>query len=164
MVRPARTIWCPGQSRTTSSSPHPSALGDVNANRRRIVILKIPQIRIPHSLQLIADSLTGWAREGSNGIRVPRCNNSHAIRCLLTRRSGIRRAIRSDTIKQREGNASVPAECERRSFKLVLCWEEEDEGAGLAGVGSGNVEVVDCGDCGGDFAEVACAGWDGWCV
>ena len=43
-----------------------------------------------------------------------------------------------------------------------MSWEEEDQGASLAGVRGGDVEVVDCGHGGGDFAEVVCAGWDGW--
>lgn len=55
-----------------------SAFRNIQPNRTRIVILEIPQLRIPHRLHLVRDRLSRRTLKRRNSITVPRCHNRRA--------------------------------------------------------------------------------------
>ena len=119
------------------------ALADVQADRAGVVVLEVVKRKVSVAADLIADSLTSSAVIRGDHVRVARGDSHRSEVRLLTRLVGVGGLLASGALKLGEVNLTRARKGERRGLEVLLLGEQEDNGAGLAGIGSGYIEVED---------------------
>jgi len=120
--------------------------GDVQTQRRGVVVLEEVEVGRTSVLHLVADSLASRAREGGNHVRVAGRDGGRTE--VLRDRGHV--AVRGGRACGRrelsEVDLAVTAEAVRRGLDILLLGEEEHQAAGLASIRRGDVEVEQAGD------------------
>jgi len=119
------------------------ARGDVQTERRWVVVLEELEAQSVGRADLNALGGTSSARSGSDGVAVARLDGDRAELTLLAW-AGVPGGLLVGNLAQlREDELTGAGEGVGRSLKLRLLWEEEDSAALLARVRAWDVEVED---------------------
>lgn len=132
----------------------PLALGDVQTNGRRVVVLEVVQVGVTSSRNLKADALASGAVKGGNVVAVAGRDSHDAVVSLLGGLVVVGGATGSGVLELGKVELAVALEGEARGLEVLLLGEEEDEAALLAGVAAGNVKVENGRDVAVDVAKV----------
>lgn len=128
--------------------------GDVETQRRRVVILKEVQVGATGVLHLVANRLASRTAESRDSVGVTRRDGSDTIVLLDGGHVTVRSRLLNRRLELGEVDLAVTAEGESRGLEVLLLGEEEDQAAGLALVRLRDVEVVESGLGRGDGAVV----------
>lgn len=133
------------------------ALADIQAKRARVVVLEVVEGKVTLAADLVADSLSSSARARGNRVRVARSNGHGSKVGLLARLVGVGGLLAGRTLELGEVDLAGAGNSVGRSLEILLLWEQEDDGTGLARVRGGDVEVEDRASVAVDLAVVGCA-------
>jgi len=140
------------------SSKSRLASADVKSKRARVIVLEELESKTAGRGKLKADGGTGWALVGADDVGVARLEAAdgtvlESLRWLV----GVCGALVGGAGQNVRNKTTLTVEAVRASLELVQLWEQEDEGASLAGVRGRNVKVEDGRDGAVDSAVVLSA-------
>jgi len=126
----------------------------------RVEVLKVLQLRVTSGVHPDPDRLASRARVRRDSVRIAG-NELEVVEVLVDLRHGfVRGVLGSRCLQDSELEGAVAAELVVGRLHRALGWQEELEGAGLAGVGGGDVEVEDGGlGAGGEAVEAVAEGF-----
>lgn len=136
----------------------PLALGDVQANRRRVVVLEVVEASVANGVNLKRDGLASRAVKGGNQVAVAGRDAGGAVGLLDAGLVVVGGALARRAREAGEADVAGAGEGEGGGLEVLLLGEEEDEAALLALVLVGDVEVEDGGHAAGEVAKVRGAG------
>ena len=128
-------------SKTTS--PLRLARADVHANRTGVVVLEVVERVITRAAHLVRDSLSSSTIARDNGVGVARRDAHTAEVALLAGYVGPASRLHGRAAELGEAAGSAARCGVAGGLEILLLGEEEDDGALLARVGGGDVEVED---------------------
>jgi len=99
-----------------------------------VVVLEVVKSVAAGGADLVTDCLSSGARTGGNNVAVTWLGVDGGEGGVVGWLVGPSGRLRSRLGEGREGQATGTGKGVGRSLKLSLSWEEEDDGAGLAGV------------------------------
>lgn len=119
------------------------ACGDVQAKRRRVVVLEVVEVRVACSRDLKGNGRSSGAVKRGNVVSVSRRDGDDAIVSRLGRLVVVSGALRSRRRELGKVELAVTSKGVVGCLKILLVREEEDQAALLASIRGGDVKVED---------------------
>jgi hypothetical protein len=130
------------------------ALSHIQSNRARVIILEVLERKVALTTHLVTHRLACSTITRGNSVRATRGNAEAPKLRRLGRLIGIACLLVCSACELRKVDLACARDGERRRLEVLLLGEEEDDGASLASVRSGDVEVEDGAGVRVDFAVV----------